>query len=298
MYRDKKNVRDIDLMYSGTERPKPEELEEVKSVSQRPWKPEGGLWTSPRDPSGNGEAVWQTWCKEENYHTEYYQQHWHIVPHEDCNILVVDEDLANVKEYMLSVENDAYSKGLDYEKIAEKYDAVYFPESTVWAHNSDYLRAFDVESCLFLRGKYDVMDDEEYKTFKMEKNKKLIEESLERIGWEVNNPRQAILREIKGNRSFNYHPRMAESQENSVKVNNEEERIPPKTETQCNEDKKDGNTTDKTEKIELSDKEKKKRAMLRRIAKLNISNEKGVVNPKRTKLEKAYLVMIDRLKNR
>ena len=49
---------------------------------------------------------------------------------------------------------------------------------------------------------------------------------------------------------------------------------------------------------EISVEEKRKRAMLRRLAKLNVSSENGVIKPKKTKLEKAYLVMMDRLKNR
>ena len=49
---------------------------------------------------------------------------------------------------------------------------------------------------------------------------------------------------------------------------------------------------------EISVEEKRKRAMLRRLAKLNVSSKNGVIKPKRTKLEKVYLVMMDKLKNR
>ena len=303
MYRKGDDVRNIDLIYSGTERPIADDCEGVRTVSQRPWKPEGGLWTSPVAPSSNGRSVWQVWCEKENYNTQYYQKHWHIVPHEDCNVLVVDEDLENVKEYMLSVENDPYSKGLDYEKIAEKYDAVYFPQNVVWSHNYDYLRSFDVESCLFLRGKYDVMDDNEYKTYCRDKQRKEFENSTARYRWEMENPRYAMLMEIRARERAIFQQKAEANRvsENSSKVEEgknvditNNEIMPMKKELE----KEGENKVTTIEKTELSEKEKKKRAMLRRIAKLNVSKEKGVVNPKRSNLEKAYLVMIDKLKNR
>ena len=306
------NVRDIDLIYSGTQRPSTE-----VSIVFHPGfnKPEGGLWTSPMGE--DGKSVWQEWCEDNDYNTQYYQERWHIVPHEDCKILIVEEDLGNVKDYL--VQDDEGYKVLDFEKISSSYDAVYFPDETVFLHNyrMDCLHAYDVESCLFLKPKFDVMDDEEYEKYKIKRNEELYqkrekerEEFLKRRYYEMMHPglmirrmeyeeREKKARELREQRAKEEENKSKEKVENpKIEIAKEETREKKEAEVKTVKEKIEPISKTSKKDVELSEKEKRKRAMLRRIAKLNISKEKGKVNPKRSRLEKTYLVMIDKLKNR
>ena len=66
-------------------------------------KPHFGLWASPN--SDANVAEWKSFVEYENLFyggLEDYdvrEEHWHIVPDEDCKILVLDKDFSNLKEY-------------------------------------------------------------------------------------------------------------------------------------------------------------------------------------------------------
>ena len=278
MYTKGKNVKEIDLIYTGDQRPS---TIPCPVKNQNFSKPEGGLWTSPM--GDKGKSVWQEWCENEGYNTKYYKKNWHIVPHDDCKILVVETDLSNVSDYLIDC-GGFNSKRLDFEKISLDYDAVYFPYDAVSLYNyRGCLRGYDVESCLFLKPKYDVMDDEEYRKFTRKKIEAERREIEEKLLYEMNNPRFAMKKmheeALRREREENL-----KKQEEKVVV--QEKDIEEKSEV-TNENTK-----------EISVEEKRKRAMLRRLAKLNVSSKNGVIKPKRTKLEKVYLVMMDKLKNR
>ena len=196
--------------------------------------------------------------------------------------MVVDADLSNVEDYLM--QGDIGYKVLDFEKISLDYDAVYFPDDVVSLYNyRGCLRGYDVESCLFLKPKYDVMDDAEYKEYTRKKIENERREVEEKLLYEMNNPRFAMKKM--------HEEALRRERQESLKKHEEKEVVLEKV------------VEEKTEVINENTKEifvaeKRKRAMLRRIAKLNTTRENGVIKPKRTKLEKAYLVMMDRLKNR
>ena len=186
----------------------PEDISEEKFAQERnvylydanAWeKPMWGLWTSPN--SEDNVADWRRWCIGENFnHASLLGKRWHIVPNDDCKVLVVKEDLSNLKQYFIDNPRDEdFGLKVNFEAMSEDYDAIYVPERVVkhWegytAKNSKggdaYFNGFpwDVASCVFFKEKYEVMDEEEYCQYRKDKllnegkvsNKKVVEEKVE-----------------------------------------------------------------------------------------------------------------------
>jgi hypothetical protein len=126
---------------------------------------------------------------------------WHIVPDEDCKVLVVKEDLSNIKQYFEDPKEDYRSElHINYEKLSKDYDAIYISPRLVNRGCGDiklkdskgkeaYFDSFnwDVASCVFFKEKYSVMDEEEYCQYRKDRllnegkvsNKKVVEEKVE-----------------------------------------------------------------------------------------------------------------------
>ncbi len=129
-------------------------------------KPMNVLWTSPVNPE-TGESEWMEWCRRERFRLDFYEnQRWHIVPKEDCKILTLLPDSEELRKYTMENDNLCCRQQLNFEAIANDYDALYIPEATRLKHAWDMLDGWDVATCIFLAPKYTVMDDETYALYK------------------------------------------------------------------------------------------------------------------------------------
>lgn len=154
---------DIDFVYQGP-------LIKTQKTWIHPTNPEVGskpgnvLWTSPVNPE-TGESAWIEFCRNEDMKADYYgQQSWHIVPHSDSRILTLLPESEEMRKY--ETTNKYGDKILDFEAIAQDYDALYVPQETIDAcggtSRRGILAVWDVPSCVFLTPKYTVMNDEMY----------------------------------------------------------------------------------------------------------------------------------------
>lgn len=152
-----------DLIYCGPERPTAKAFKPVRNTGGS--KPDGGLWTSPLD-SETGKSEWQLWTIQEDFGVQHYQNQYHIVPTEDCRILIADRDLRNMRPYIQNPRERArFLQHLDFERLAEDYDMVYFPE--VREHNLWLTLGYDVPTGLFFNSdKFVAMNDMEYRKYK------------------------------------------------------------------------------------------------------------------------------------
>lgn len=138
-------------------------------------KPIGGLWTSPNQDTGIPD--WESFAERVEVLSRYKnpKEHWHIVPNDDCRIFVVKHDLSNLDNYMKKCSFNADKLSVDYDKIKEEYDAVYIPQEALCKSElikGKYFDGFnfmDVASCVFLREKFKIMSDDEYKKYRRDK---------------------------------------------------------------------------------------------------------------------------------
>ena len=160
-----KDISEVDLTYYGLSKPTKDNF---RNVIPEDTKCGGGLWTSPI-LEGETKSEWCKWCENANW--EPAPHRWHIIPDEDCRILVVDEDLTNLTQYLRRGKILA-PKILDYEKIAKDYDAIYVPDSVQrrYRRYDQVFCGFDVETCLFLRPKFTALTDAEYEQYRKNKS--------------------------------------------------------------------------------------------------------------------------------
>lgn len=163
---------DIELIYNGEDRPSKACFETITNTKYS--KPNGGLWTSPLNKS-NGKSAWQSWCEREDFHPERYQTQWHIVPDKDAKTLIADENLENLKPYLINDKQTC--PRIDYEKLSQDYDVVRFPQDVVFKYNMGILNAYDIDSTIFLTPKFTAMNDREYQNYK---TKETLEIELQR----------------------------------------------------------------------------------------------------------------------
>lgn len=158
------NIANIDLVYHGLNKPTVKNFRPI-ILNNVATKCEGGLWTSPIF-EGEKKSEWQKWC--ENAHMGPAPHRWHIIPDEDCRVLTVREDLMNLRGYVRKGAS-IVPYILDYEKIAQDYDALYVPDSVQRRYRqwNMLFNGYDVESCLFFRPKYQALTDEEYQKYKV-----------------------------------------------------------------------------------------------------------------------------------
>lgn len=85
----------------------------------------GGLWTSPTDSKWG----WGDWCRAEDFRTETLKNHFLIKMNPDARILVIDS-LADLQamHFKKLIEPQRLSCKIDFEKIAEDYDAIWLTE--------------------------------------------------------------------------------------------------------------------------------------------------------------------------
>ncbi len=131
-------------------------------------KPKNVLWTSPVNPE-TGKAAWDTYLEGQGLTLLYGNERWHIVPYDDCKILTLER---GSKEMMKYIKENLYGdRRLDFEAIAKDYDALYAPKDMVNMFNDELLDGWDVATCIFLKPKFMVMNDETYELLKAGKIK-------------------------------------------------------------------------------------------------------------------------------
>lgn len=159
------DISNIDLVYHGLHKPTTENFHPI-IPNDLVTKCDGGLWTSPI-LEGETKSEWHKWC--ERAHMGPAPHRWHIIPDDDCRVLVVQEDLMNLRGYI--------RKGrlitpyiLDYEKIAKDYDAIYISDNLQRKYRApdQIFTQFDVATCLFFRPKYRALTDTEYEKYRAE----------------------------------------------------------------------------------------------------------------------------------
>ena len=102
------------LIHYGSNKFNPNKMEPIKNDN---WiKPKGGLWTSPIDSNWG----WKDWCESENFRECSKENSFTLKLHDWAKICVIDSvsDLVYLPCY------ESYKRYLDFEKIAENYDAI------------------------------------------------------------------------------------------------------------------------------------------------------------------------------
>lgn len=166
------SVSDIDFVFHGplSHTIKAFKHAENNSVSSK--KPLNVLWTSPLDPKTD-KSAWSRYletpdgqCVAPRYKDV---RRWHIVPTDKCRILELHPDSPEFEKYI--IKNKLSDECLDFEAIAQDYDALYVPERTISSSrdgvflNHAILERWDCSTCIFFR-EYHVMDDERYALYK------------------------------------------------------------------------------------------------------------------------------------
>lgn len=124
-------------------------------------KPKGGLWTSSYSREHGSD--WIRWCESEDFrvpgtwHGPSTWRGWLLEPDEFARVLVIDSlrTLRSVlKQYWrLSLFAPIDSPKLDFEKLAQDFDAVSLTEKAEWAtrHSEPNLYGWDCESTVWFR---------------------------------------------------------------------------------------------------------------------------------------------------
>ena len=117
-------------------------------IKNKRWeKPDGGLWTSPK----NSKWGWKDWCISECYMDCSDDNCFEIMLKKTANILKIDNE--NDFKNAPLIDSEYNSCFLDFEKIAEKYDAIWVTAKAVFSlrMNRKYsLYSWDCESVLIL----------------------------------------------------------------------------------------------------------------------------------------------------
>ena len=190
-----KQLKHIDFIHIGTKTSRDDIL---NNIYNRPFSvrntnkpnPSNVLWTSPYNPK-NGLTGWQEWLKlsgfskkNSRYSTaknkeQWGETNWHIVPKEDCRILVINtkKDLLKLEKYRFNKYPEIRDNIINYEVMAKDYDAFYITENGFDESQKDnssvYFYDFytwECTTCIFFHpNSYMMMTDDEYQLYK-EKN--------------------------------------------------------------------------------------------------------------------------------
>jgi hypothetical protein len=117
-------------------------------------KPRGGFWTSTFDGQS---SAWVDWCRAEEY-CDVDSYRWFLLePRATARILIIDTsaDMERLYErYFDASTGLSFLSAIDFEAMAQDYDAMRLTESAVWAtrlslpHN---LYGWDCESTCWFR---------------------------------------------------------------------------------------------------------------------------------------------------
>lgn len=144
-------------------------------------KPDGGLWASP--VMKNGHSDWENWLDEtqpfeERTNREIYAlgskgaQRYYLIPKADCRILKADK-YEKWAPYLK--EDKMYDlKMVDYEKMAEHYDAFFLPLRIGDISNNPFQMWSTQTLLVFNLDKFTIMDEREYAKYKEQYQEKTI----------------------------------------------------------------------------------------------------------------------------
>lgn len=160
------NNSTIEFIYCGPLDDRRMQLPPVRNVLELPNKPKNVLWTSPYNPKEN-KSEWLIWS-ENNFsedRIDVYKETWYVVPDENCRILEITPDSHELDKYIISIRKG--QRAIDYEAIAEHYDALYIPiETQIDKKYKDILESWSVSSCVFFHDKYNLLTPSEYELYK------------------------------------------------------------------------------------------------------------------------------------
>jgi hypothetical protein len=120
----------------------------IQPIKNDNWvKPKGGLWTSPI----NSNWGWKDWCESEDFRECSKENSFTLKLHDWAKICVID----SVSDLVCLPYYESYKRYLDFEKIAENYDAIWLTEKGMQetrCSNPD-LYGWDCETFLILNPK-------------------------------------------------------------------------------------------------------------------------------------------------
>lgn len=128
-------------------------------------KPVGGLWSSPYTPGKKYISDWDRFCKEENFDKEDWSKGIIFKLKDNARIYTIDsyEDLTVLVNKYPNEKSIIRTDALDFNKIAEDYDAIHLTEEGQWKTRNTYpntLYGWDCETLLVLN--YDSIDEESF----------------------------------------------------------------------------------------------------------------------------------------
>lgn len=131
----------LTLIHYGSER---FEKKLFRKIINNDWtKPIGGLWTSPTGSTYG----WKEWCLQEDFRIDSLSSHFKLKFTKEARVLLIDSfpDLEKLPKRKVNY--------LDFEKISNKFDAIWLTEKGQW--ETRFTRPFnlygwDCESILVL----------------------------------------------------------------------------------------------------------------------------------------------------
>lgn len=135
-------------------------IEKIPPVKNRQVKPEGGFWTSTLKDGSSG---WVDWCRAEQFRNPDMDNWFLLEPAPNARILTIDT-LADLKRLLARYNFNPFSRITDlvfrypdFERIAQRYDAMRLTEEGQWRTRMsmpDSLYGWDCESTLWFRWKF------------------------------------------------------------------------------------------------------------------------------------------------
>lgn len=123
----------------------------VKPIINRNWnKPEGGLWTCPK----NSTWGWKEWATNEGFTETTDENSFELLLKEGAKLFIIDslQDLLNAPLFVFQVESFS-QQYLDFELLATKYDAIWLTEKGQNETHHSYptnLYGWDCETVLIM----------------------------------------------------------------------------------------------------------------------------------------------------
>lgn len=152
-------------VFIGPTRPDPERFDEPTNRDDLSIKPAGGLWTSTlRDDGG---CAWLDWCRANDWGPADDDHIYVLEPEPNARVIVIDgvDDMRSAQDTFARVDlHPAISRSfaaLDYEEIAETYDAVHVTDQgqRETRFSRPGLYGWDCESTVWLRWAFESVVD-------------------------------------------------------------------------------------------------------------------------------------------
>ncbi|MGL4774520.1 MAG: hypothetical protein ACRC2K_13245 [Clostridium sp.] len=131
-------------------------------------KPIGGLWASPYHPKEEYISDWEEFCVESGFLLNTLDKGVIFELKKDARVYTIDEfnDLCFLYCHYKLFDSDSYFELIDFERIAEKYDAILLTEKGQQdtRYTIPSLYGWDVETLLVLN--YDAIDEDSFEEYK------------------------------------------------------------------------------------------------------------------------------------